>query len=314
MIDQLKECTLCPRECKVDRAHGAVGFCGCNDKLKIARAALHFWEEPCLSGDRGSGAVFFSGCGLGCVFCQNYDISAKCFGKEIAPHALAQIFLRLQAQGAFNINLVTPTQYVYQIIEALEIARKSGMDLPVIYNTSGYEKKQTIELLKGYVDVYLPDFKYICSDFAGKYSNAPDYPQVVKIALEAMVNQVGPCVFDDNGIIQKGVIVRHLILPGTTVQSKKIIEYLYKKYGDSIFISIMNQYTPFGKIENYRELQRKITKKEYDCVLNYALDLGIENGFIQEGGTAKESFIPPFDLTGVEDVHCQNENDKNNPQ
>ncbi|MEG0570228.1 MAG: radical SAM protein [Oscillospiraceae bacterium] len=299
MLKQLVSCNLCPRSCKANRYSGKTGLCGANDKVKIARAALHFWEEPCISANQGSGTVFFSGCSLGCVFCQNYDISTKCFGKEISVDQLAQTFLSLHAQGALNINLVTPTQYVYHIIKALDIAKNQGLTVPIIYNTSGYEKPETIKSLEGYIDVYLPDFKYFDDKYAMLYSNANDYVEYAKASLEKMVEQVGECVFDEDGIIQKGVIVRHLMLPGLKKDSKAVIKYLYETYGDKIFISIMNQYTPLHELKSFPELSRKISKYEYDSVINYAIEIGVENGFIQEGMTAKESFIPPFDLTGV---------------
>lgn len=299
MLSELKECRLCPRQCGVNRTLGQTGFCSADDKLKIARAALHFWEEPCISGEKGSGTVFFSGCTLGCVFCQNYDISSKAFGSEITINRLAEIFLELQEKSALNINLVTPTHYVYHIIEAVRLARKLGLFLPIIYNTSGYETEQTIELLNGTVDVYLPDFKYMNGAFAKKYSAVEDYPTYAKLALKKMVEQVGECVFDDDGIIKKGVIVRHLMLPTLSKDSEDVITYIYNTYGDSVFLSIMNQYTPFGTLESFPELNRRITVQEYDAAVDFAISLGLENGFIQEGETADESFIPPFDLEGV---------------
>lgn len=299
MLSELKECRLCPRQCGANRTLGQTGFCSADDKLKIARAALHFWEEPCISGEKGSGTVFFSGCTLGCVFCQNYDISSKSFGSEITINRLAEIFLELQEKSALNINLVTPTHYVYHIIEAVRLARKMGLFLPIIYNTSGYETEQTIELLNGTVDVYLPDFKYMNGAFAKKYSAAEDYPTYAKRALKKMVEQVGGCVFGDDGIIKKGVIVRHLMLPTLSKDSEDVIAYIYNTYGDSVFLSIMNQYTPFGTLESLPELNRRITVQEYDAAVDFAISLGLENGFIQEGETADESFIPPFDLEGV---------------
>lgn len=298
-MTNLKECKLCPRKCKVNRYDGETGFCGANDKLKIARAALHFWEEPCISGEKGSGTVFFSGCTLGCVFCQNYDISSKNFGKEISIERLAEIFLELQNKNALNINLVTPTQYLYHIIKAIDIARENGLNLPIIYNTSGYENVETIKLLKGYVDVYLPDFKYMNSKYAKMYSGASDYVENAKLAINEMINQVGECVFDDNGIIKKGVIIRHLMLPTLLEDSKNVIKYINDTYGEKVYLSIMNQYTPFGKLDKHPELNRKLSNSEYDSAVDYAISLGLENGFIQEGETAKESFIPPFDLNGV---------------
>lgn len=293
------KCTLCPRHCGADRASGKKGLCGADNTLKIARAALHFWEEPCISGDKGSGTVFFSGCTMGCVFCQNFDISRRAFGQEITINRLSEIFLELQSQGALNINLVTPTQYINEIIIAISAARLQGLTLPIIYNTSGYETVEAIKQLAGYIDVYLPDFKYIDDNLARKYSNCDNYAQNAKQALDEMVKQAGECVFDENGIIKSGVIVRHLILPTHTSDSKAVIKYLYNRYGNKIYISIMSQYTPFGALENHPELNRKLTKSEYQSCINYAIKTGIENGFIQEGDAAKQSFIPQFELQGV---------------
>ena len=291
-------CNLCPRNCGTDRDK-AVGYCKMTDKLKISRAALHHWEEPCISAENGSGTVFFSGCNMGCVYCQNQDISHQGFGREITEQRLAEIFLELQQKNAHNINLVTPTHYTPQIIRAVKLARENGLSIPVVYNTSGYEKTENIESLKDTVDVYLPDFKYISSDIAKKYSFCADYPEVVKKAISAMVKQTGPCVFDDDGIIQKGTIVRVLVLPGYAEEAKKIIEYLYTTYGDDIFISIMSQYTPCTDLEKYPEINRRLTQQEYDDVIDFAVELGLENGFVQEGESASESFIPPFNLEGV---------------
>ena len=265
-----------------------------SDMLKVSRAALHMWEEPCISGKEGSGTVFFSGCTLRCVFCQNRDIAAGRRGKEISIERLSEIFLELMEKGANNINLVTPTHYTKQVIKALDIAKKQGMNLPIVYNTGGYEKVDTIKMLEGYVDVYLPDFKYVSSDISGKYSGAKDYYIYAKDALGEMVRQTGKPKFDERGIMTKGVIVRHLILPGCSEDSKAVIKYLYNTYGDDIYISIMNQYTPF-RMENYPELNRKVTTYEYNKVVNYAIELGITNGFVQEGSAASESFIPDFD-------------------
>lgn len=291
-------CNLCPRNCGTDRDK-AVGYCKMTDKLKISRAALHHWEEPCISAENGSGTVFFSGCNMGCVYCQNQDISHQGFGREITEQRLAEIFLELQQKNAHNINLVTPTHYTPQIIRAVKLARENGLSIPVVYNTSGYEKTENIESLKGTVDVYLPDFKYISSDIAKKYSFCADYPQVVKKAISAMVKQTGPCVFDDEGVIQKGTVIRVLVLPGYAEEAKKIIEYLYTTYGDDIFISIMSQYTPCTDLEKYPEINRRLTQQEYDDVIDFAVELGLENGFVQEGESASESFIPPFNLEGV---------------
>ena len=299
MIDLLKSCKLCPRNCKVDRLNNKIGFCKATDKLKVARAALHFWEEPCISGEKGSGTVFFSNCTLKCVFCQNNDISECSAGKEISIERLSDIFLELQHKGALNINLVTPTHYVPQIIEGLKIAKNKGLNLPIIYNSSGYENIETLRYLKGYIDVYLPDLKYFSNKYSLKYSNAKDYFNFVIKAIDEMVKQVGDIQFDKNGIIKKGVIVRHLLLPGLLFDSKKILDYLHKTYDDKIYISIMNQYTPLAHVENYPEINKKISEKYYNTIIDYAISIGIQNAFIQEEGTAKESFIPAFDYEGV---------------
>lgn len=289
-----EECKLCPRECGINRKKGEIGFCQASNRVKIARAALHHWEEPCISGERGSGTVFFSHCTLQCVFCQNYEISTQGNGKELTEIELAEQFLRLQKEGAHNINLVTPTHYVLQIREALKIARQEGLNIPVVYNSSGYEKRETIKLLEGYIDVYLPDFKYYKDKYAIKYSKAPRYLEYVKEAVEEMIKQVGEPIFDESGMIQKGVMIRHLMLPGLLFDTKRIVEYIYRTYGDKVYLSLMNQYTPLKHVEKYPELNRKINPKHYDYMIDYAIDLGIENGFIQEGDTASESFIPAF--------------------
>lgn len=291
-------CNICPRNCNVDRSE-KMGYCKVTDKIKVSRAALHYWEEPCVSGENGSGTVFFSGCNMGCVYCQNKNISHDAFGKEITLNRLADIFIELEKKKAHNINLVTPTHYTPQIINAVKLARNMGLKIPVIYNTSGYEKPENIEMLKETVDVYLPDFKYISPNLAQKYSFCKDYPQAAKLAIDKMVKQTGPCVFDDEGIIKKGVIVRVLVLPGYINEAKQIIKYLYDTYKDDIYISIMSQYTPCTELKNYPEINRKITKEEYDEVVDFAIDIGVENGFIQQGEAADESFIPPFDLSGV---------------
>lgn len=268
--------------------------------VKISRAALHMWEEPCISGEKGSGTVFFSGCNMKCVFCQNKEISTGGFGKEITVERLADIFLELQAKGALNINLVTPTHYTLQIIRAVKLAKAKGLKLPIVYNTSSYEKVETIKLLSDIVDIWLPDFKYMDNAAAARYSKAADYVQYAQAAIDEMVRQQPQCVFDNDGIMRKGVIVRHLVLPGQVQAAKDAIEYLYNKYGDSIFISIMSQYTPCTDLADYPEINRKITQEEYDEVVDRAVEIGVENGFLQEGESASESFIPPFDLEGVD--------------
>lgn len=296
----MSACTLCPRECHVDRSSGKKGFCGMDGTIYLARAALHMWEEPCISGTKGSGAVFFSGCGLRCCFCQNHDIAIGSRGLAVSVERLGEIFLELKEKGAANINLVTGAHYVPQIIEALKLARMQGMDLPVVYNSSGYEKLETLKLLEGYVDIYLPDLKYMEPDLAQKFSHAPDYVERAKAAIKEMVRQSGSCQFGEDGYIRRGTIVRHLILPGHTKNSRKVLRYLHETYGEDIYISIMNQYTPVREFGEFKELNRKVTKREYEKVLDAAIEMGIQNGFIQEGETASESFIPEFDYEGVE--------------
>ena len=298
MYKLLQKCELCPRMCGINR-YKKLGFCGAGDKLKIARAALHMWEEPCISGENGSGTIFFSYCNLKCIYCQNYDISTKNYGKEITTERLTEIMIELQVKGANNINLVTPTHYVPQIIEAIKLARNNGLNIPIVYNTSGYERKETIKLLDGYIDIYLTDMKYFSDRYAMEYSKAKDYFKYAKEALDEMYNQVGSPVFNEKGIMKKGIIVRHLILPGLVNDSKNIINYLYKTYQDNIYISIMNQYTPLDSVKEHKVLNRTITKKEYDEVIDYAISIGIENAFIQEGETQKESFIPSFNNEGI---------------
>lgn len=295
----LEDCTLCPRNCHVDRTHGQLGRCRETDELVVARAALHMWEEPCISGKNGSGTVFFSGCALGCVYCQNQTIAKGLTGRKITVERLSVIFMELQGKSANNINLVTPSHYVPQIIEAIKSARRKGLHLPIVYNTSGYEKVETINLLEGYVDIYLPDFKYKAGNIGKKYSNTDNYFQYASEAIKEMVRQTGEPVFNEEGMMTRGVIVRHLTLPGYLKDSKDILEYLYETFGDKIYISIMNQYTPLSHVEQYPEINRKITAEEYDELVEYALYLGVENGFIQEGETASESFIPEFNEEGV---------------
>lgn len=374
----LKKCCICPRNCGVDRTAGITGVCGMTDRIRISRAALHFWEEPCISGyydgqeemnsgleisdiydsehltgnkKRGSGAVFFTGCNLGCIYCQNADISGikkNCnedldnnsnrknqdnltgngkdnlsvrekpdmMGKEVTAQELSDIFLRLQnVDHAYNINLVTGVHFVPQIAEALKIAREKGLVIPVIYNSSGYEKVETLKLLEGLVDVYLPDMKYISKDLAAEYSRAADYPEVSMAAIDEMYRQVGDAEFyeindeskdeDFSGadpgndsflLIKKGMIVRNLLLPGHVKESERVIKYLYEKYGDNIYISIMSQYTPMPHMKEHPLLGRRVTKREYERLLDYAVELGITNAFIQDRHVAKESFVPEWNL------------------
>lgn len=297
--EQLKDCILCPRECHADRVQGEYGYCRTARELIVARAALHMWEEPCISGEEGSGTVFFSGCSLGCVYCQNYLIAQGQTGKIITVERLAEIFLQLQEKRANNINLVTPGHYVPQIIEALKRAKEMGLEIPIVYNSSGYEKVDTLKLLEGYVDIYLPDLKYMDEIPAKLYSFCDDYFHYASQAIDEMVRQTKTPVFDERGMLQRGVIVRHLTLPGYLEDSKNIIKYLYDTYGDTVYISIMNQYTPLAHVKAYPAINRRITAEEYEELIDYAIEIGVENGFIQEGETASESFIPAFDMEGV---------------
>ena len=339
---EMENCMLCPRECGVKRKTGEMGVCGQTAAIKAARAALHMWEEPCISGQNGSGTVFFSGCNLGCIFCQNHNIATGKAGIEISIERLAEIFLELQEKGANNINLVTAGHFVPQVVGALKMAKQQGLYLPVVYNTSSYEKVETLRLLEGYVDIYLPDLKYVDSAISSRYSHAADYFTCASAAIAEMVRQVGEpefvferaagkegssvefladekkkileqqnnMIFDaaeyqerseagESLLMRKGVIVRHLVMPDCVEDSKRVISYLLKTYGGQIFISIMNQYTPLPQCREYPELSRRVTEAEYDAVVDYAIELGIENGFIQEGDVAEESFIPEFDGEGI---------------
>lgn len=298
-MNKYENCLLCPRKCGINRSTGQTGVCGVSSEIKVARAALHYWEEPCISGKRGSGAVFFSGCSLHCVFCQNREISDGKAGKVISKERLSDIFMELADKGANNINLVTPGQYIPDIVWAVNDAKSRGMKLPIIYNTSGYENVTELKLLEGIVDVYLPDFKYIDSTLSARYSRAKDYPSVAKQALSEMVRQQPDVVIDDaTGLIQKGVIVRQLLLPGHVNDAKAVLKYLYDTYHDHVYISMMSQFTPIA-LKDYPEINRTVTRREYERLVDYALEIGITNAFIQEGDVAKDSFIPAFDCEGV---------------
>ena len=292
-MELLKECMLCPRKCGVNR-YITKGACGANNKIKLAYYSLHMWEEPVISGSNGSGTIFFSNCNMKCIFCQNKKISTDGYGKYISNKKLGEIMLELQDKKAHNINLVTPTHYVPQIASVLRKIKNTELSIPVVYNTSSYENVGTIMMMRNLVDIYLADLKYFDDDLAIKYSNSPNYFEVATMAIDEMYRQIGNIVLDKDGIMKKGLIIRVLLLPGHIDDAKKIINYLYKTYKDDIFISIMNQYTPVNKC-NYENLNRKITDEEYDEVINYAVDLGITNAFIQEGDTSSESFIPDFD-------------------
>lgn len=298
-MNKYENCLLCPRKCGINRRTGQTGVCGVLSEIKVARAALHYWEEPCISGKRGSGAVFFSGCSLHCVFCQNREISDGKEGKVISKERLSDIFMELEGKGANNINLVTPGQYIPDIVWAVNDAKSRGMKLPIIYNTSGYENVTELKLLEGIVDVYLPDFKYMDSTLSAMYSRAKDYPSVAKQALSEMVRQQPDVVIDDaTGLIQKGVIVRQLLLPGHVNDAKAVLKYLYDTYHDHVYISMMSQFTPIA-LKDYPEINRTVTRREYERLVDYALEIGITNAFIQEGDVAKDSFIPAFDCEGV---------------
>lgn len=292
-------CHLCPRDCGARRDLGRKGICSVDAGIRVTRAALHMWEEPCISGTEGSGTVFFAGCPMHCVYCQNYEI-ADGRGKEIPLERLTEIFLELQEKRANNINLVTPTHYSDVIAVAIRKARERGLTIPIVYNCSGYERVETLDMLEGLVDIYLTDFKYPDSEGAEKYSHAPDYPEVAMAALGEMVRQQPEAAFDQRGMMQKGVIVRHLLLPGRVKAAKEVVRRVYETFGDRVYLSLMNQYTPFEKVgEKYPELARRVTDREYSRLLDFAMELGIENGFFQEGETAMESFIPDFDEEGV---------------
>ena len=299
MCEFSEKCSLCPRMCGTDRAAGQKGFCGGGNLVRVARAALHYWEEPCISGESGSGTVFFSGCTMRCVFCQNKEISRSEVGKEITIERLAEIYLELAAKGANNINLVTPMHYAPQIAAALDIARKNGLTLPIVWNTGGWERRESIAAVRDYADIWLSDFKYFDSSLGESLSRAPNYFSVAAAALDQMVKQTCEPVFDENDMMRRGVIVRHLMLPGHLDDTKNVLRFLYENYGDSIWISIMNQYTPMCSDPRFPELSRTVSDEEYNEAIDFACELGIENAFVQEGGTVGESFIPPFDLSGV---------------
>lgn len=298
-LNLLKNCNICPRNCGIDRTKINSGFCKSSDKVRVARVSLHQWEEPCISGEEGSGTVFFSGCNLNCVFCQNHDISQEGIGKEITIERLSDIFLEQQKRGANNINLVTPTHYAVQIVEALKIAKKKGLNIPVVYNSNGYEALHTLELLRGYVNVFVPDLKYFKNEYGLRYSKVTNYFSNASKAIEKMFEIAGEVEFDERGIIQKGVIIRHLMLPGLLFDSKKIVDYIHKTFGDKVYLSIMNQYTPMFKACDYKEINKPLNSKHYDSLIEYCLDIGIKNAFIQDEGTDEKSYVPEFDLRGV---------------
>lgn len=293
----LENCMLCPHKCGINRINGNKGRCKCDDKLKIALASLHMFEEPCISGTNGSGTVFFSNCNLNCVYCQNYEISQLGKGKEISIGHLAEIFLNQQEKKAHNINLVTPTMYVYQIIEAIKIAKSKGLNIPIIYNSNGYENIETIKLLDGYIDVYLPDLKYYSNEMSKKYSKIDNYFETATRAIKEMYNQVGKAKFDENGLIKRGVIIRHLVLPNHIQNSKNILKWISENMPSDVYVSVMSQYFPTYKAKNDDLINRKLTKKEYKEVFNYLYSLDLKNGYIQDLGSHEEEYVPDFDLS-----------------
>lgn len=294
MLEQLAKCEICPFRCKVNRLSGQIGRCGCGDKIRVAKYQLHYFEEPCISGKSGSGTVFFSNCNFKCIFCQNYKISQEGKGNEVTIEELANIFLKLQQEGANNINLVTPTMYAYQIIEAIKLARMKGLNLPIIYNSNGYENVENLRDLRGYVDVYLPDLKYYAGELAIKYSKAPNYFEIATKAILEMINQVGLPEFDENGMIKKGVIIRHLVLPGHIQNSKHILKWLKENVEGKAYVSVMAQYFPTYKAKEDEYLNRKLTRKEYSEIEQYLYLLDIQNGYMQELGKHEEEYVPDF--------------------
>ena len=290
----LEKCELCPHKCKVNRIKGEIGRCKAGKDIKIALADLHFYEEPCISGENGSGTIFFSGCNLNCKFCQNYKISQNIYGKQIEIEELAEEFLKLQNRKANNINLVTAFMYVPQIIKAIEIAKKRGLIIPIIYNSSGYESIETLKLLEGYIDVYLPDLKYYYNDLAKEVSNINNYFDVATEAIKEMYKQVGPPKFDENGMIKKGLMVRHLILPNYLENSKKVLEWLKLNLDNEVFINIMAQYFPSYKALETKDLNRKLTESEYKEIENFVFELNIQNGYMQDLEENEEQYVPEF--------------------
>lgn len=295
----LQKCEICPRKCKVNRKNGEKGYCKCDNKIKVALVSTHLYEEPCISGKNGSGTVFFSNCNLNCVYCQNYDISQEGKGKEVTVERLAEIFIEQQSRNVNNINLVTPTMYAEQIIEAIKIAKSKGLKIPIIYNSNGYENIETIKMLNGYIDVYLPDLKYYSNEIAIKYSNAPNYFEIASKAVKEMYNQVGEPKFDEDGIIQKGVIIRHLILPNHLQNTKHILKWIEENLNKDVYVSIMAQYFPTYKADEYKEINRKITNKEYKEIEKYLYSLQLNNGYIQELESDESQYVPEFNMNNV---------------
>lgn len=295
MLEILEQCTICPHNCKINRKNGQVGRCKSKDTVKIALYSTHNFEEPCISGKKGSGTVFFSNCNLNCVFCQNYEISQEGKGIEITINRLAEIFLEQQEKDVENINLVTPTSYVPQIIEAIKLARKQGLKLPIVYNTNGYEKVETLKMLEGYIDIYLPDFKYSDNKLAKRLSKVDNYFEITTEALKEMYRQTGKAIFDDRGIMKKGMIIRHLVLPNHILNSRRVLKWINDNMND-VYVSIMAQYFPTYKAKEINEINRKLTKEEYEQIENYLYRLNLENGYIQELGEHEEEYVPKWEM------------------
>lgn len=297
MLEKLVKCDICPHDCKINRLEGKMGRCKCNDKIKIALASVHHFEEPCISGKKGSGTVFFSNCNLNCKFCQNYKISQQGKGKEITINELSDIFIKQQEKGVHNINLVTPTMYAYQIVEAIKIAKDKGLNIPVIYNSNGYENVETIKALNGFIDVYLPDLKYYNNDLGVKYSGINNYFEYASKAILEMYKQVGSPEFDQNGNIIKGLMIRHLVLPNNIENSKRALKWIKENIDENVYINIMAQYFPTYKAKEIAELNRKLSMEEYEEIENFVYELDIKNGYMQELGEHEEEYVPDFNLT-----------------
>jgi len=296
-MKQLESCTICPHKCNVNRRIGNKGRCKCNDTIKIALASVHQYEEPCLSEKHGSGTIFFTNCNLNCIYCQNYEISQQEKGKVITIEELANIMIKQQKRGVNNINLVTPTMYAYQIIEAIKIAKTNGLKIPIIYNTNGYENVETIRALEGYIDIYLPDLKYYANTLSKKYSGVDNYFEIATKAIKEMYNQIGKAKFNEEGIMQRGVIIRHLVLPNHIQNSKHILKWIKENMSEDIYVSVMAQYFPTYKAKQDSLINRKLTKKEYREIENYLYTLDLKNGYIQELGEHEEEYVPDFNLT-----------------
>lgn len=294
-MQELEKCKICPHNCGVNRLNGNIGRCKSNGNIKLAMASIHNFEEPCISGENGSGTVFFSNCNMNCVFCQNYKISQQDLGREISIEELAEIFIDEQNKNAENINLVTPTMYVYHIIEAIKIAKNKGLKIPIVYNSNGYENVETIKKLDGYIDIYLPDLKYYDDDLAFKYSGVKNYFENATSAIKEMYNQVGSPVLDENGMMKKGLIIRHLVLPNNLQNSKDVLKWINDNIDKKVFVSVMAQYFPTNRAKEFPEINRKLTKEEYEEIENYLYSLDLDNGYIQELGEHEEEYVPDFE-------------------